>query len=239
MTMELSGRTAFVTGSGRGLGRFMAERLAELGADVAIHDISWTAPAKYGEFADLDAVAAQIGRHGGRVAAVSGNIGDRYAVAAMKRDIEAKLGPVHILVNCAGGDIGAAGGKPNPNNALDVSFEDIKVLTDNNLIGTMLVCQAFVPAMKAAVVHYTRCLAKELLEDGVRVNAVSPGPTKTARFQATRVVDPKRMDANAKSFNRYAEPEEIAEAVAFLAGPRAKFINGQVLRVDGGLSLFA
>ena len=268
MTKELSGKVVFVTGSGRGLGFTMANRLAELGADVAIHDISWTAPAKYGEFADLDAVAAQIGRHGGRVAAVSGNIGDRYAVAAMKRDIEAKLGPVHILVNCAGGDIGAAGGKPNPNNALDVSFEDIKVLTDNNLIGTMLVCQAFVPAMKAAgsgsvvniasvaahmgcspevvystlkaaVVHYTRCLAKELLEDGVRVNAVSPGPTKTARFQATRVVDPKRMDANAKSFNRYAEPEEIAEAVAFLAGPRAKFINGQVLRVDGGLSLFA
>ncbi|HEY1942911.1 MAG TPA: SDR family oxidoreductase, partial [Roseiarcus sp.] len=81
--------------------------------------------------------------------------------------------------------------------------------------------------------------AKELLEDGVRVNAVSPGPTKSARFQATRVVDPKRMDSGGKSFTRYAEPEEIAEAVAFLAGPRARFINGQILRVDGGLSLFA
>ena len=57
MTKELAGKIAFVTGSGRGLGRVMAERLAELGADVAIHDISWTAPAKYGEAADLDAVA--------------------------------------------------------------------------------------------------------------------------------------------------------------------------------------
>src|ERR1700691_1898525 len=177
----------------------MAERLAELGADVAIHDINWTAPAKYGEARDLDAVAAEIAKHGGRVVAVSGNIGDKAAVAAMKQEIDAKLGPVHILVNCAGGDIGAAGGKPNPNNALDISFEDIKVLTENNLIGTMLVCQAFIPAMKAAgsgsavniasvaahmgcspeavystlkagVVHYTRCLAKELIDHGVPVN---------------------------------------------------------------------
>ena len=68
----------------------------------------------------------------------------------MKADIDAALGEVHILVNCAGGDIGASGGKPVPNNALDIAFEDIKVLTDNNLIGTMLVCQAFVPPMVAA-----------------------------------------------------------------------------------------
>ncbi len=267
MDKDLKGKIAFVTGSGRGLGHAMAVRLAQRGADVAIHDLDWDAPAKYGEAADLGAVASEIEALGVRTVAVTGNIGDKQAVAGMKRDIEAKLGEVQILVNCAGGDIGAAGGKPNPNNALDVSLDDIQTLTTNNLIGTMLVCQAFVPPMvragrgtviniasaaahfgvspevvystlKAAVVHYTRCLAKELINDGVRVNAVSPGGTKTARFQATRTVDPSKMDSGAKSFVRYAEPDEIADAVAFLAGPQSRFINGQVLRVDGGLTLF-
>ena len=267
MTKELSGKVAFVTGSGRGLGRTMAERLAELGADVAIHDIDQTAPAKYGEAENLDGVVGQMGKYGTRIMAVTGNIGDPALVKRMKDEIGAGLGPIDILVNCAGGDIGASGNKPSPNNALDISFEDIKVLTNNNLIGTMLVCQAFVPQMKergsgsviniasaaahigctpevvystlkAAVVHYTRCLALELKEDGVRVNAVSPGATKSARFQATRTVDPKRMEVG-KSLNRYAEPSEIADAVAFLAGPQSRFINGQVLRVDGGFTIFA
>ena len=150
MTGELSGKTAFVTGSGRGLGRVMAERLAELGANVAIHDLDRAQPARFGEFADLDEVARLIGRHGVKVATVTGNIGDPEAVARMKADIDAALGEVHILVNCAGGDIGASGGKPVPNDALGIPFEDIKVLTNNNLIGTMLVCQAFVPPMVRA-----------------------------------------------------------------------------------------
>jgi NAD(P)-dependent dehydrogenase (short-subunit alcohol dehydrogenase family) len=267
MARELEGKIAFVTGSGRGLGNTMAKRLAELGAHVAVHDIRPTETAKYGEASSLSDVVREIEAMGVKSVGVTGNIGDQSAVAKMKAEIEAALGEVEILVNCAGGDIGASGNKPKPNNALDISYEDIKVLTDNNLIGTMLVCQAFVPPMvkrgsgsviniasaaahmgcspevvystlKAAVVHYTRCLAKELIHDGVRINAVSPGPSKTARFQATRVVDPVKMDSGRKSLDRYAESAEIADAVAFLAGPRAKFINGQVLRVDGGLTLF-
>jgi len=266
MTKELAGRVAFVTGSGRGLGFTIADRLAELGADVAIHDMDWKAPAKYGEATDLDEVAARLSRHGGRVAAVAGNIGDRDAVARMKAEIEQKLGQVQILVNCAGGDIGAAGGKPNPNNALDIPFEDVQALTTSNLVGTILVCKTFCTGMrdrgrgavvniasaaahmgcsngaiyatlKAAVVHYTRCLALELQPFGVRVNAVSPGPSKTARFVATRVVDPAMMEAPG-SLIRYAEPGEIADAVAFLAGPQSKFVHGQVLRVDGGITLY-
>jgi 2-hydroxycyclohexanecarboxyl-CoA dehydrogenase len=93
--------------------------------------------------------------------------------------------------------------------------------------------------LKAAVTHYTRCLADEVREHGVRVNAVSPGPAKTARFQATRTVDPDKMNSNKVSLDRYAEPEEIADAVVFLCSPEAKFIHGQLLRVDGGLQLYA
>jgi 3-oxoacyl-[acyl-carrier protein] reductase len=244
----------------------MADKLASLGADVAIHDRDAVEPSKYGEAGGIEEVAEELRRHGGRVCTVLGNIGDHDAVAGMARTIFGELGEVDILVNCAGGDIGATGTKPDPNNALDVALADIQAETQNNLIGTMLVTQAFVRPMrdrrrgcvvniasaaahrgwgnevvystlKAAVVHYTRCLAAELREHGVRVNAVSPGPTKTARFQATRVTDPEKMQANG-SLDRYAEPEEIADAVAFLVSPASKFISGQVLRVDGGLTLF-
>lgn len=267
MDKELSGKVALVTGSGRGLGSVMARKLAEMGADVVVHDLSWEASAKYGESANLGVMVAAIEALGVRSLGVVGNIGDRDAVAKMQQDVAAKFGDLDILVNCAGGDIGAAGGKPQPNDILHIPYEDIVALTNSNLIGTMLVTQAFVPAMvargsgivvnigstaahqgfsnggiyatlKAAIVHYTRCLATEVMDDGVRVNAVSPGPSKTARFQATRAVDPKMMDASGKSFRRYAEPEEIADAVAFLCSPRAKFINGQVLRVEGGEQVF-
>ncbi|TNC73265.1 SDR family NAD(P)-dependent oxidoreductase [Rubellimicrobium roseum] len=266
MDRSLTGKIAFVTGSGRGLGRAMADKLASLGADVAIHDIDATRCQQYGEAQHIEEVAARIARHGGRVIHVLGNIGDPEAVAEMSRRITEELGTVDILVNCAGGDIGSKGGKPNPNNALDIALEDIQVETNNNLIGTFLVSQTFVRPMrdrgsgcviniasaaahmgctpeviystlKAAVVHYTRCLALEMRPHGVRVNAVSPGPTKTARFQATRKTDPAMMDTN-DSLIRYADPEEIADAVAFLAGPQSRFIHGQVLRVDGGLTLF-
>jgi 2-hydroxycyclohexanecarboxyl-CoA dehydrogenase len=265
---DLAGKIALVTGSGRGLGSVMARKLAARGADVVVHDLKWDSAAQYGEADNLGAMIKTIEGLGVRSMGVTGNIGDRDAVNAMRQEIESKFGPVEILVNCAGGDIGAAGGKPVPNNILGITYEDLMVLTNNNLIGTMLVTQAFVPQMverqhgivvniasvaahigvsgggiyatlKAAVTHYTRCLAAEVRDAGVRVNAVSPGPAKTARFQATRTVEPDKMNSNTVSMDRDAEPEEIADAVVFLCSPEAKFIHGQLLRVDGGLQLYA
>lgn len=266
MDRLLTGRAALVTGSGRGLGRAVAERLAELGASVALHDISAAAPAEFGEAHDLNRVAAEIARHGVPTVAVTGDIADEAAVQAMTQAAESALGPLHILVNCAGGDIAAAGGKPQPNTALGIPIADVRAILDRNLIGTMLVCRAVCPGMiarrsgsvinfasiaahlgvadgvayavaKAAIVQWTRCLAKDLRPHGVRVNALSPGPTKTARFLATRQTDPRLMDESVP-LERYGTPEEIADAVAFLAGDSARFVNGQVLCVDGGLSLY-
>src|SRR5436305_11491267 len=115
MEQELKGKLAFVSGSGRGLGSFMATRLAQMGADVVVHDLSWTESAKYGEASNLGEMVKKIEALGVRSLGVTGNIGDRAAVAKMHSDIVAGLGEVEILVNCAGGDIGASGNKPDPN----------------------------------------------------------------------------------------------------------------------------
>src|SRR5687767_3486098 len=258
----LRGQIALVTGSGRGMGCAIARRLAELGADVAIHDISHTAPAEFGEAKDLDEVCTNFAKLGVRSVSATADIGDEEQVKGMVEEVESTLGPISILVNNAGGDIAARGGKPKPNNALGIPMEDVRAMFDRNLIGTMIVCRAICPAMaqrrqgsviniasaaafwgvpdgvayavaKAAIVEWTRCLAVELREAGVRVNAIAPGPTKTARFLVTRVIDERQADESIP-LDRYGTPEEVADAVAFLAGPAARFISGQTLIVDGG-----
>jgi 3-oxoacyl-[acyl-carrier protein] reductase len=185
----------------------------------------------------------------------------------MVSEIEAALGPLTILVNAAGGDIAAAGGKPQPNTALGIKMDDVRALLNRNLIGTMLVCRAVVPGMmsrragsvvnvasaaahvgvspevvystiKAAIVHFTRCLAVETREHNVRVNCLSPGATATARFKNTRPIDPAMLVEDG-TLIRYAAPRDQANAVAFLCSPAAKYVHGQVIRVDGGFTLFA
>jgi NAD(P)-dependent dehydrogenase (short-subunit alcohol dehydrogenase family) len=266
-SFNFEGQVALVTGSGRGLGRMIAETLLAGGAAIALHDINEEAPAAFGESPSLTALAASLSERGGaKVTAVIGDISKEEDSKAIVKKVEATLGPISILVNCAGGDIAAKGGKPNPNDALNISLEDAHAVMNRNFIGTMLMCRAVVPGMmqrqkgavinfgslnghigvspevvygcaKAAILHYTRCLALEMRPHGVRVNAVSPGPTTTARFLATRTTDPAMMDG--VSLERYAKPAEIANAVAFLASDQAGFVNGQVLRVDGGMTLFA
>ena len=149
-----SERVAFVTGSSRGIGRVIATHLANLGASVAIQGTTPTSTRAFGEADSLEAVAkAMEAESGGKVVPVHGNLADPEVVRRLVGAIRAALGRIDILVNCAGGDIGAAGtgapmaGKPSRNDSVFISYEDLRSVLDRNLMTCLLVCREVVPEM--------------------------------------------------------------------------------------------
>jgi 3-oxoacyl-[acyl-carrier protein] reductase len=266
----VDGKVAWVTGSSRGIGRVVAGHLASLGARVVVHGTTPTSTRQFDEAESLASVAREIAQeHGTEVLPVHGDLAHPATVERVVAEITARLGPVDVLVACAGGDIGAAGtgtasaGKPQPNDAVFVSLEDIQALLDRNLMSCILTCRAVAPAMmerrqgriitvssdaalhgvgdgaiyataKAAVVEYSRCLAVQLRPYNVPVNVVAPGSVLTPRFRASRRLDESRLVTDG-TLERYGEPIEVARAVAFLASEGGAYISGQVLRVDGGV----
>jgi 3-oxoacyl-[acyl-carrier protein] reductase len=260
---SLTGKVALVTGAGRGLGRAFAERLASLGADIAVHGMRENGPAEYGEGTTLTAVAEAVAAdHGVRTVRVLGDLTKGEDIERIIETTSRALGPIDILVHNAGGDIAAAGGKPDPNDAVGIREEDVRAVLDRNLLSTILTCQAVARGMmerrsgrivtigsvaafkgrtqgsiyavaKAGVTHYTRCLADQLRPYDITVNCIAPGDTRTGRFMGTRAVDEARM-VETGTLDRIATIDEVARVVEVFAGPLGAFVSGQVLRVDGG-----
>jgi 3-oxoacyl-[acyl-carrier protein] reductase len=263
MDRMLEGQVALVTGAGRGLGRAFAERLAALGGHIAVHGMREHGPSEYGGTRTLTEVARAIAEtHRVRTTRILGDLTRIDDIERVIRTAESKLGPIDILVHNAGGDIAAAGGKPDPNDVVHIKEADVRAVIDRNLMSTIFVCQQVARGMtqrrrgriitigsvaafkgrtngaiyataKAGAMHFTRCLADQMRPFDVTVNAIAPGDTRTERFVATRAVDPARM-AEAGTLDRIATVDEVARVVEFFAGPLGAFVSGQVVRVDGG-----
>jgi NAD(P)-dependent dehydrogenase (short-subunit alcohol dehydrogenase family) len=151
-TSSLSGKVAWITGSSRGIGRVVASHLASLGARVVVHGTTPTSTRAFDEADSLESVARAIAdEHHADVIAVHGDLAEPDTVERIVDEIRRRLGPIDILVACAGGDIGAAGtsapnaGKPDPNDAVFVSLEDMHAVLDRNLISCILTCRAVRP----------------------------------------------------------------------------------------------
>ncbi len=151
---HLAGKVAWVTGSSRGIGRVIATHLAQQGDAVAIHGTTATSTQAFGEGNSLEEVAAEVAAvSGSSILPVHGDLTDAAVVDALVGRIRQELGPIDILVNCAGGDIGAAGtsapmaGKPPQNDAVFIALEDIRTVLDRNLMTCILCSRAIAPDM--------------------------------------------------------------------------------------------
>ena len=245
--MSLNGKTALVTGASRGIGRAIALRLAEDGANVAVI---------YAGSADkAEAVVNEITALGVNSKAYRCNVADSAAVNETVKAVTNDLGKIDILVNNAG--------ITRDGLMLRMKDEDFDAVLDTNLKGAfnmIRACysgfirkksgriinissvsgimgnagQANYSASKAGVIGLTKSVARELASRGITCNAVAPGFIQT---DMTENLGDNNPLLNSIPLGRMGKPEDIAAAVAFLASDSAAYITGEVLKVDGGLAI--
>ncbi|MFC4276451.1 SDR family oxidoreductase [Achromobacter aloeverae] len=237
---------SLVTGGSRGIGAAIVERLAADGHAVAINYA--------GRRDDAEALAARIEAAGGAAVALQADVADPVAVRRLYDAVQARWGGVDVVVNNAGimalspiAQVDDASFDRlvgiNLKGSFNVMREAARRVRDGgrivnlstSLVGTRLETYGVYTATKAAVEALTHILAKELRGKSITVNAVAPGPTATDLFLDGKT--PELIDrlARMNPLERLGTPADIANVVAFLAGPQGAWINGQVIRANGGM----
>ena len=253
--MKLNGKSALVTGSGRGIGRAIALELAREGCQMAVLDIIAE---------NAEAVKEEVEALGVKNLALTVDLTRRSEVERAVEEVLGQFGQIDILVNNAGWD------KLEPFLESEEQTWD-KIIAINFKV-ILYVCKAVLPHMvargsgkiiniasdagragssgeavysgtKGAVIAFSKTLAREVARHQITVNAVSPGLTETPLLQSIRGQSPKagkviEAVTRAIPLGRVGTPEDIAGAVAFLASPNADFITGQTLSVSGGLTMY-
>lgn len=244
----LKGKTAIVTGGGQGIGRAIALKLAENGANVVISDVMEE---------NAQAVAKEVEGKGVQSLAVVSDVRNLKSCEELVKACQDKFGAVDILVNNAG--------VTRDNLIMRMKEEDFDFVIDVNLKGVFNCCKAVTRPMmkqrsgriinissvvglmgnagqvnysatKAGVIGMTKTLAKEFGSRGIGVNAVAPGFIQTA--MTDKLPEGAREELEKMiPFQQLGEPDHVADAVLFLASPLSAYITGEVIRVDGGMAM--
>ncbi len=244
--MELRGQVAIITGGARGIGRATTIELAQAGARVLINYQRSAGAA--------EALAAEIVAAGGDAFAYQADVADEQAVTGMVQAVLDRWGKIDILVNNAGITADAPLARLRP--------EQWQHVIETDLTSVFLCCRAVIPAMqragygrivsvsslaalagnvgqtnyaaaKAGIIGLSRSLAREVARDGITVNVVAPGYIETDMVETV----PEALRAwalQAIAIGRFGRPEEVSAAIRFLVSPRASYITGHVLTIDGG-----
>ena len=247
MNSSRHNQVAIVTGASRGIGAAVAQRLARDGFAVAINYASGSTQA--------DALVAELTPAGAKAIAVQADVANAEEVRRMFDAVEKQLGQVDVLVNNAGVlktvplaehsdalydqsfDINVRGTFNTLREAATRLNEGGRIVNfSSTTLALNMPGYAIYNATKAAVEAFTHVFAKELRGRNITVNAVAPGPIATSLFLDGKTDEQIQTFAKMPPLQRLGQPEDIASVVSFLAGPDAGWVNGQILRANGGVA---